>query len=66
MQRELRVLCGGDQLMCERQVGAHRLTRCADTVAECLEILEPVLEDWHASFLRVSNDIRNVYIQLNV
>lgn len=53
---EKRVVCGGDQLTCERQVGAQRLTRCADSVAERLELLEPVSEDWHClvSLLRVS------------
>ena len=50
---EKRVVCGGDQLTCERQ---ERLTRCADSVAECIELLEPVSEDWHClvSLLRVS------------
>ena len=54
---ERRVLCGGDQLTCERQVGAQRLTRCADSLTECLQLLEPVSEDWHClvSFLRVSS-----------
>lgn len=52
---EKRVVCGGDQLTCERQVGAQRLTRCADSVAERLELLEPVSEDWHflVALLRV-------------
>lgn len=51
-----RVISGGDQLTCERQVGAQRLTRCANSVAERLELLEPVSEDWHClvSLLRVS------------
>lgn len=53
---ERRVASGGDQLTCERQVGAQRLTRCANTLAERLELLEPVSEDWHCfvSILRVS------------
>ena len=57
---ERRVPSGGDQLTCERQVGAQRLTRCADSVAERLEILEPVSEDWYClvSFLRVSNGMK--------
>ena len=52
---EKRVLCGGDQLTCERQVGAQRLIRCADSLPERLELLEPVSEDWHClvSLLRV-------------
>lgn len=53
---EKRVVCGGDQLTCERQVGAQRLTRCGNSVAERLELLEPVSEDWHflVTLLRVS------------
>lgn len=53
---ERRVVCGGDQLTCERQVGSQRLSRCADSMAERLELLEPVSEDWHClvSLLRVS------------
>lgn len=52
---EKRVVCGGDQLTCERQVGAQRLTRCGNSVAERLELLEPVSEDWHflVTLLRV-------------
>lgn len=50
------VACGGDQLTCERQVGAQRLTRCSKFKHERLELLEPVTEDWHClvSLLRVS------------
>lgn len=44
---ERKVACGGDQLTCERQVGAQRLTSCADCSADRLELLEPVSEDWH-------------------
>ena len=53
---ERRVVCGGDQLTCERQVGAQRLTSCADSLADRLELLEPVSEDWHClvTLLRVS------------
>lgn len=49
------VACGGDQLTCERQVGAQKLTRCANTATERLELLEPVCEDWHClvTLLRV-------------
>ena len=51
------VVCGGDQLTCERQVGAQRLSRCAESSAERLELLEPVCEDWHClvTLLRVSS-----------
>ena len=52
---EKRVVCGGDQLTCERQVGAQMLTSCADTVMERVHLLEPVCEDWHflVTLLRV-------------
>lgn len=50
-----RVVSGGDLMTCERQVGAQRLTRCANSRSERLELLEPVAEDWHClvSLLRV-------------
>ena len=41
------VLSGGDQLTCERQVGAQRHMMCGNTVRERLEHLRPVVEDWH-------------------
>ena len=51
-----RVLCGGDQLTCERQVGSQRHMMCDNTITERLELLEPVSEGWHClvSFLGVS------------
>ena len=51
-----RVPSGGDQLTCERQVGAQRHTMCGNTAQERLGILEPVTEDWHClvCFLSVS------------
>lgn len=51
-----RVPSGGDQLTCERQVGAQRHTMCGNTVQERLGVLEPVTEDWHClvCFLSVS------------
>lgn len=42
-----RIPSGGDQLTCERQVGAQRHRMDGDTVHEQLELLEPVTEDWH-------------------
>lgn len=42
-----RVLSGGDHLTVEREIGAHRHVMCGDTRKERLEILEPVVEDWH-------------------
>ena len=41
------VLSGGDQLTCERQVGAQRHMMCGNTARERLELLKPVTEDWH-------------------
>ena len=37
---ERKVLSGGDQLMCERQVGAQRHTMDGDTVRDRLGLLE--------------------------
>ena len=50
------VLSGGDQLTCERQVGAQRHMMCGNTVKERLEHLRPVVEDWHClvAFIGVS------------
>lgn len=42
-----RVLTGGVQLTCERQVGSQRHTIDGDTVRDCLKLLEPVTVDWH-------------------
>ena len=42
-----RVLSGGDQLTCERQVGSQRQTMCGEFQRERLSVLEPVVEDWH-------------------
>lgn len=41
------VLCGGDQMTVERQIGAQRHMMCGNTKRERLELLEPVVEDWH-------------------
>ena len=43
-----RVLSGGDQLTCERQRCAQLHVMDSDTKADQLELLEPVVEDWHA------------------
>ena len=50
------VLSGGDQLTCERERCARRHRMDADTPRERLQLLEPVVEDWHTmqSFLGVS------------
>lgn len=44
---ERRVASGGDQLTCERQVGAQRRMMDGNTQEERLQLLEPVTEDWH-------------------
>ena len=41
------VLCGGDQLTCERQLGAKRHMMCGNTAWDKLDLLQPVVEDWH-------------------
>ena len=52
---ERRVPSGGDQLTCERQVGAQRHTMDGDTIQDRLGILEPVTKDWHCTVLCVSS-----------
>lgn len=42
------VLSGGDQLTCEREVGAQRHVICGNTPRERLQLLEPQVEDWHS------------------
>lgn len=49
-----RVLSGGDQLTCERQVGSQRHLMDGDTVKDRLGILEPVTEDWHCLVVLLS------------
>ena len=44
---DYRVLSGGDHLTCERQIGAQRHMMCGNSRRERLELLEPVVEDWH-------------------
>ena len=56
---ERRVLSGGDQLTCERQVGAQRHTMDGDTVRDRLGLLEPVTEDWHCLVCLLS--VRNLH-----
>ena len=50
------VLTGGDQLTCERQRCAKTHVMDGNTQEDRLDLLEPVVEDWHAlqSFLGVS------------
>ena len=42
------VVSGGDHLTCERQIGSQRHLMCGNTRRDRLELLEPVVEDWHA------------------
>ena len=53
---ERRVASGGDQLTCERQVGAQQHMMDGDTTEDRLQLLEPQTEDWHClvCVLRVS------------
>lgn len=44
---ECRLASGGDHLTCERQVGARKYTMNGNTSEARLDILEPVVEDWH-------------------
>ena len=45
--QQCRVASGGDHLTCERQIGAQRHMMDGNTLRERLELLEPVVEDWH-------------------
>ena len=45
--KDHRILSGGDQLTCERQIGAQKHTMDGNTLQEQLRVLEPVTEDWH-------------------
>ena len=44
---EHKLLSGGDQLTCERQVSSKSHVKNGDTKNERLDLLEPVIEDWH-------------------
>ena len=58
------VLSGGDQLTCERQVGAQRHMMCGNTARERLELLKPVVEDWHClvAFIGVSVNLYIIHV----
>ena len=49
-----RVCSGGDQLTCERQIGAQRHMMDGNTQHERLDILEPQTEDWHCLVVLIS------------
>ena len=50
-----KVLSGGDQLTCERQSFAQKHVMDGDVPRDRLELVEPVIEDWHTlmCFLKV-------------
>ena len=52
--QERRVASGGDHLTCERQIGAQRHMMDGNTLRERLEVLEPVVEDWHCQLCIVT------------
>jgi hypothetical protein len=60
------VLSGGDQLTCERQVGAQRHLMCGNTVKERLECLKPMAEDWHClvAFIGVSPAASTIHFHI--
>ena len=45
------------KVTCERQIGSQKHMMCGNTARERLQVLEPVVEDWHClvSLLGVSN-----------
>ena len=53
--KERIILSGGDQVTYERQLGSLKHMMCGNTTRERLQVLEPVVEDWHClvSLLRV-------------
>ena len=60
-----RVPSGGDQLTCERHVGAQRYTMGGIPTHERLGILEPVTEDWYCMVsLLLVNTMSSVYVIL--
>ena len=62
-----KVLSGGDQLTCERQVCAQRHMMDGNNPRDRLAFLEPVCEDWHClmCFLGVSLHVHaNCYMHV--
>ena len=59
---EKRLLSGGDQLTCERQVGAQRHVMNGDTAKDRLDVLEPVSDDWHCLVSLLSVSLSNSYV----
>lgn len=58
------VLSGGDHLTVERQVGAQRHMMCGNTSKDRMELLQPVVEDWHClvCFISVSSLFMEQYV----
>ena len=56
-----RVLSGRDHLTCEQQVGVQRHIMCGNTSRDWLEILEPVVEDWHCLVCLISVSYTGLY-----
>ena len=52
-----RLLSAGDQLTCERQVGAQMHRKDGDSVGERLSIFEPVTSDWHCMVILLTVSI---------
>ena len=63
------VLSGGDLMTCERQTGSKQHMMDADTLQDRLELLEPIVEDWHClqSVLGLGNKInvctKHIHVQ---
>ena len=57
-----RVPSGGDLLTCERQRCAQQHVMDSDTPQERLELLEPVIEDWHTLMCLLEVRVFKVYM----
>ena len=55
------ILSAGDQLTCERQIGAKMHRRDGDTVHKRLGIFEPVTSDWHCMVCLLSVSIMHAF-----
>ena len=57
-----RVPSGGDLLTCERQRCVQQHVMDSDTPQERLELLEPVIEDWHTLMCLLEVRVFKVYV----
>lgn len=66
-QESLKVLSGGDQLTCEKEMGAQRHIMDGDTPHDQLQLLEPQCEHWHTlmCFLGVSDKCKLTFMVSN-